>query len=158
MSVILESEDEINFEDLVTAENEIFCTSEITTEVGKTERENETAEKKQTAEREKETAEGGKREAERDKEIAYKQIAEKGSWVLAKYGNASYVGQVEDRKEKNVTINILRKRGLYFVYPDVTDRDEIEMKDVQQVLEEPHIQRGKHYFQFRGCQAGMIIN
>lgn len=74
-----------------------------------------------------------------------------GSWILAKYVTKKdcvhYIGKVSKINDGDkVEVEFLRKRGLYFVYPDVPDSSEIPLMDVVQVLEPPVVQRGKHYF------------
>ncbi|KAG5867361.1 hypothetical protein JTB14_008413 [Gonioctena quinquepunctata] len=86
----------------------------------------------------------------------------KGSWVLGKYGNSSYVGKVVDIKGNNAKTMFHRKNGLYFVYPHQEfiefDQEFIEFETIQQILEEPYIQRGKHYFKMFDIELGTVIN
>lgn len=44
-----------------------------------------------------------------------------GGWVVAKYGNHSFVGNVKAINAGEFTVQFLRKKSLYFVYPNVED-------------------------------------
>lgn len=77
-------------------------------------------------------------------------------FVSAK-GKAHYAGKVIKKEGNNLTVNFLRKRGLYFTYPDVPDEAQIKERDVIKVLTDPFISRGRHYFEIKELPAGIII-
>ncbi|KAJ8943847.1 hypothetical protein NQ314_009616 [Rhamnusium bicolor] len=73
-----------------------------------------------------------------------------GKWILAKHYTKKdvvhYIGKVLNISDNCVEVDFLRKKELYFVYPDIQDKAMITLEDIDQVLNDPIIQRGKHYF------------
>lgn len=82
-------------------------------------------------------------------------------YIIAEFtsakGKAHYAGRITEEKDNNITVNFLRKRGLYFTYPDVSDEAQIKKQDVIKVLNDPFISRGRHYFEINGLPAGVIL-
>lgn len=119
------------FEDLITAENEAV--------------ENETIE---------EEGENGVNEAKTNNSQksthADIQNVKLGNWVVVKYPGKKdiihYIGKVVEVKDGSIKVNFLRKKGLYFVYPDVEDIEPVLLNAVVAIIHEPTINRGMHFF------------
>lgn len=84
-------------------------------------------------------------------------LIREGNWVIAKYGNSHYVAKVLKTDDQEIKIQFLRKKELYFVYPDIEDILSFPKNDILKLIDDPLIQRGKHYFKITDFPPGLIF-
>jgi len=88
-------------------------------------------------------------------------VIHEGSWVIVSYAtkkrNVLFVGQVTSKDTVSAEITFVRKRGQYFVWPQVPDHHDVSLDDVIHVLPEPtDKRRGRILFQIPKDLEGQV--
>lgn len=96
-----------------------------------------------------------------DTEVGSSSNREKELWVLVKFyppkGEICYVGKVLEDNNDSLKVDFLRKKGVYFTFPDVRDTTEINKNDIISNMEKILESRGRYYFKFTKVEEGLTI-